>query len=289
MVLFDGTLPPIDPSAPYTFRDAVDAYGTRGVGECVGGQLHGKGRREYADGTVHTGGFARGKADGSGACHYANGDVYDGQFARGERSGEGVLRWAAGHTYEGAWAADEPDGVGTMVWVDADREEVKRYAGQWRHGRRHGAGVQTWADGKQHGTGRMRWARKAQGPAETKGAGEEEEEPEEEFVGEWWRGVQQGHGTWRAADGVCGAPARDLMRMRSPGRPLRPAAATLTRVSPPPYANAGRRFDGEWQRGVAQGRGRVVHAGGAAWEGQFEAGRPHGVGRLHYAGGGPAC
>ena len=148
MVLFDGTLPPIDPSAPYTFRDAVDAYGTRGVGECVGGQLHGKGRREYADGTVHTGGFARGKADGSGACHYANGDVYDGQFARGERSGEGVLRWAAGHTYEGAWAADEPDGVGTMVWVDADREEVKRYAGQWRHGRRHGAGVQTWADGR---------------------------------------------------------------------------------------------------------------------------------------------
>mgnify|MGYP001199507511 CR=1 FL=1 len=94
-----------------------------------------------------------------------------------------------------------------------------------------------------------------------------------------WRGVQQGHGTWRAADGMCGAPARDLMRMRSPGRPLRPAAATLTRVSPSPYANAGRRFDGEWQRGVAQGRGRVVHAGGAAWEGQFEAGRPHGADR----------
>ena len=121
--------------------------------------------------------------------------------AMGRPHGEGVMTWAgetcgklAGQRYTGSFVDGLFEGEGTFDACDAfAMRDGRQYVGQWRRGRREGAGATEWDDGRyyhggyledeRHGPGLFRWGKKVR------------------YDGEWARGKKHGGGSETFADG----------------------------------------------------------------------------------------
>ena len=80
-----------------TFADGKDVY----EGEWLAGQMHGRGRRVFRDGTIYDGAWRAGVQHGRGLELFPSGSVYEGEFERGQKHGRGRRRRVAAITHMG--------------------------------------------------------------------------------------------------------------------------------------------------------------------------------------------
>jgi len=161
--------------------DLYDGFGTlstvsdKYVGEWEGGLRHGLGCLTSAEGTfegqfvrdrkhgrgvltlsgaaaIYEGTWANGELTGVGVYHTEAGESYAGGFVNGRKCGQGELMLnTAGapkdrSRYVGNFVNDKFHGEGTLTQGSGD-ELGDVYKGEWRLGKRHGAGVLTLAGG----------------------------------------------------------------------------------------------------------------------------------------------
>ena len=94
-----------------TFTDGYE-------GEWKEGAEHGRGTREYPDGSKYEGEWKDGKRHGRGTCEYADRGKYEGEWKDGKRHGHGVLTLEDGWMYEGMWMDNRIYGHGRRVSTD---------------------------------------------------------------------------------------------------------------------------------------------------------------------------
>jgi hypothetical protein len=88
-------------------------------GEFVKGDLTGKGKITFSDGSFQTGNYKQFRLNGLGEWHFANGDSYKGEFDNGRYSGKGEYTWKEdGMRYEGRFEAGKRKGFGTLYLPD---------------------------------------------------------------------------------------------------------------------------------------------------------------------------
>ncbi len=168
-------------------------------GEFVAGRFHGEGRYVTHNGSRHVGRYSEGVKSGMGVKVFANGDKYNGNYEDGEKHGLGLYVFAQLNAmYRGEFYKGLFHGLGTYFYPPNSRASscfrsvrlallasaqcpvsspsttktandateqsllyIERYEGQWRRGKKHGAGtfffntgdrlVGTWKKGVEHG------------------------------------------------------------------------------------------------------------------------------------------
>ncbi|KAM3917863.1 radial spoke head 10 homolog B [Leptodactylus fuscus] len=232
--------------------------------------------------------------EGEGVAYYKDGNIYQGMFSEGFMHGKGVYTWTDGLKYEGEFFMNFPMGHGVYTWPDGSRYEGQvykairhesgvhtssdqqvSYAGEWHMGKRHGRGAiyynaegtswyegewihnrkegwgaqrfpsgniyeGQWLNNKFHGEGRMRWI-----------------SANEEYTGQWVRGVQNGLGThtW-----------------------------FLKRVAGSQYSLRNE-YVGNFVNGARHGQGQYYYANGAMYDGQWKNNKKHGMGKFIFKNG----
>lgn len=138
--------------------DALTPDGGRYFGPLVNGQLHGKGRLEWSNGTTYEGDFKDGLMSGKGRLQQSDGRTYDGEFRNGEFTGKGTLARKDGARYEGGfrkWVYHGPgryaDGQGGTWEGSFENGQLKgrgthasggfSYEGEFQNWLYHGRGV----------------------------------------------------------------------------------------------------------------------------------------------------
>jgi hypothetical protein len=91
--------------------------GTVLEGDWVHNRLHGKGKMTSQEG-VYEGDFVDGLSSGKGKMTYADGQVYEGDYADGMRTGRGKMTNAAGAVYEGGFVDGKFHGKGKITNPD---------------------------------------------------------------------------------------------------------------------------------------------------------------------------
>ncbi|KAL6053417.1 RhoGEF domain containing protein [Balamuthia mandrillaris] len=108
------------------------------IGEFVDDLAEGKGRMEYADGSVYEGGWKRGKRHGMGRLTVADATrrvkQYEGEWYKGKKQGQGVIYFNNGNKHEGIFKKDLFNGAGISYnFVNGAKLE-----GKWNAGVRQG-------------------------------------------------------------------------------------------------------------------------------------------------------
>jgi len=85
------------------------------VGDWKDGQLHGKGKFSFGDGSYYEGHYQDDARHGTGVMTEANGSVYEGEWVADARHGTGVMTEANGSVYEGEWQDSKPHGAGQLT------------------------------------------------------------------------------------------------------------------------------------------------------------------------------
>ncbi|XP_032896455.1 radial spoke head 10 homolog B-like isoform X1 [Amblyraja radiata] len=159
----------------YTWTD-----GSTYVGEVQNGIRHRQGTFTCGDRSIsYTGDWSYGKRHGKGTIYYNEEGTswYQGDWVNNVREGWGVRRYKSGNVYDGEWKNFTRHGEGTMSWISTNEE----YTGQWENGIQHGFGNHTWFLKRVLGT---------QYPLRN------------QYVGEFVKGVRQGHGKFFYASGA---------------------------------------------------------------------------------------
>jgi hypothetical protein len=188
-------------------------------------------------------------------------EVYIGERnATGQKEGYGTLSSADGDTYTGQWKSDMAHGVGMYTWATGSK-----YEGQWNMFDQEGQGTFTWANGTTYvGT----WKKDRED-----GRGRKTFADGSVYDGEFTQGVKQGRGEYTDSNrSYKGEFAAD--QFHGHGR-----HAWLTGV------NAGQVYEGQWQKGIRIGHGKMSWPGGDVYEGQWEDSKRNGHGRMAYANG----
>eukprot|EP00966_Prymnesium_polylepis_P117874 2725437-Prymnesium_polylepis.1 len=86
-------------------------------------------------------------------------------YRGGLGEGHAVFVFNDGKTFKGGWKDNEQEGYGVMQYPEKNGTTPK-YDGEWKDGKKHGAGTYTWAsdsvyegewkDGKKHGKGKYK-------------------------------------------------------------------------------------------------------------------------------------
>ena len=100
--------------------------GDKYIGFFKKGEIHGKGKIYYVNGTVVESTFVNGKAEGKAIIKYANGDSYEGDMKAGDYHGNGRLV-EYGREYVGPFVNGKKQGVGT--WKSFTGERFEGYFG----------------------------------------------------------------------------------------------------------------------------------------------------------------
>ncbi|XP_073399170.1 radial spoke head 10 homolog B isoform X1 [Dendrobates tinctorius] len=212
------------------------------------GLMHGRGVYTWTDGLKYEGEFFMNFPMRHGVYTWPNGSRYEGQVYKAIRHGTGVhISSDQLVSYTGEWYMGMRHGKGAIYY---DTEGTSWYEGDWKRNRKEGWGVQRfpsgniyegqWKNDKFHGEGRMRWL-----------------SSNEEYVGQWEHGVQNGPGThtW-----------------------------FLKRVAGSQYSLRNE-YIGNFVSGARHGQGRYYYANGAMYDGQWRNNRKHGPGKFIFKNG----
>ena len=215
------------------------------TGLLEGGQYHGWGRYEWADGSVYEGEWVQGARSGFGTMHWPNGVVYEGEWVQGARSGFGTMHWPNGASYTGDSCDGRFHGWGRYEWADGIV-----YEGEWVQDARSGFGTMRWpngasytgdfCDGQFHGWGCYEW-------------------PEGSvYEGEWVQGARSGSGTMRWENGMVyiGDFVRDVKHGQ--GKQIMPDGSV---------------YIGGFLNNAEHGYGTLTQPDGNRWEGRWINGR----------------
>jgi hypothetical protein len=112
------------------------------TGGVLNGQMHGKGKSTWSDGTVLEGDWVDGKLNGNGKQTSPDGSVYEGGFVDGLSSGKGKMTYPSGGVYEGDYVEGMRTGTGKLTNAAGGV-----YEGGFVNGKFHGKGKITNADG----------------------------------------------------------------------------------------------------------------------------------------------
>ncbi|MCQ8260872.1 hypothetical protein NF418_05155 [Streptococcus suis] len=255
-------------------------------GECYEGgylndKLHGQGKYTWSDGRVYEGEFLNGKLHGQGKYIWSDGRVYEGEFLSGSRAGQGTLVWSNGAKYEGSWQDGKRHGQGTMTYADGGS-----YTGNWQNDKRHGHGTMKWANGNYYegewlvdqrtGRGTLKWPNGAR------------------YEGGWQDGKRHGHGEMTYADGKTykglwkdgmhyGQLVQDSVSSNTGAStkslPKNPFRDKITGFASYRWSD-GSIYEGNFDRGLRSGRGKMTYADGRVYEGSWQGDRRHGRGKL---------
>ena len=183
------------------------------------GSFHGKGVSYRSKRSYYDGEWVNGRMHGSGVyIDSSRGEKYTGEFIDGLRHGKGQVEFLKGinkdhgDKFVGDFVSNKKEGKGTYTFANGGY-----YSGDYKHGKRHGSGIQVtpkgsydgeWKNGKQHGKGISTWtnngdkyeggyvAGKLHGyGVYTFGKGSGYFLPGNKYEGEWKNGLQDGKGT----------------------------------------------------------------------------------------------
>eukprot|EP00752_Nemacystus_decipiens_P018357 g16468.t1 len=201
-------------------------------GGCAGQPSHAPQGSDLPVSPGYEGSSRFGRPHGRGRMVYADSTVYDGEFRQGQRHGEGCMT-GAGCQYTGQWKMGKKEGAGTMKYPDG-----ARYEGSWENDQRHGHGTYHYASGAV-------------------------------YDGLWENGKMHGNGSYT---GASGSRYEGMYRCG-----VRRGHATMT-------YSGGQTYVGEWEHGVRSGFGKYTLPNGTVYEGHFKRDRKHGTGTLRRLG-----
>jgi len=179
---------------------------------------------------------------------------YRGQIRSGTFSGNGTLVYDNDDRYEGQFQNGRPNGKGMFLAVTENR----RYEGDFRNGFFHGNGTYTFgngnryvgqfAGGQPHGRGEYTFLSNGQFS--------------HSYAGKFYLGIINGNGTVTNANGTRCTGVFYSNNLTGKG--------TCTFSSNSPF----RSYTGELNKGLPEGRGKVVYRDGKQYTGQFRNGLP---------------
>ena len=208
-----------------------------------------------------------GSYHGEGELVSNRGHRYKGGWVGGKREGFGIYQWPDGARYEGAYWDGKPHGMGTRVFASG-----AKYVGEWFVGVMQGNGVYTYHDGAQY---EGAWSQDMR-----HGFGRWSSPRGDRFEGYWVNDMaHRGKGLRVQAHAAGGGSiyVGDLVEGECHGFGIE----TLPKT--------GEVYEGWWNRGVRQGRGRLVDGlatggAGSRFDGEFARGLPvSGMGKLIYS------
>jgi len=82
------------------------------------GNMHGKGKRSYADDAVYEGDYEDGYMHGTGKFSWPSGSVYEGDYKDDHQHGKGKFSYASGEVYEGDFEDGKKHGKGKYSRAD---------------------------------------------------------------------------------------------------------------------------------------------------------------------------
>ena len=205
---------------------------------------------------------------GKGTLTYGDGSFYEGQWAvfekhgKIERHGYGVMHFCSGEVHSGFFERDVRHGEGKLIHADGSV-----YHGEWKFGEIVGVG------------------RGAMPSADGSG----------KYVGQWYNGLRQGHGTMVSASGdeYTGEFFDDLFHGfgnftaangdQYSGTFVR---GEMTGVGTMKWKATGDSYSGSWCEGIMHGEGTFTSGtDGSIYRGNFENGEKIGHGVIELAGG----
>jgi hypothetical protein len=174
---------------------------------------HGVGRSEHADGCSFYGEYVDDKKNGKGKYEYADGGYHYGEYVDGKKTGKGRALYVSGHYFVGEWK-DNRKGRGIHTFFTGDI-----YEGDLTKNKREGNGICRcfngdgydvydgfWEHDKKHGKGNQKFANGALYEGKWKddyqhGQGKFIYPSGEVYEGEWKDDKKHGNGKFTFADG----------------------------------------------------------------------------------------
>lgn len=104
----------------------------------------GYGSQVWDDGTVYEGQWLQGEASGKGRIVFADGQIYTGEWHGNLAEGFGISRPTGLTSYSGCFKHGLRHGIGVEAW---GQNGGGRYEGEFEFGKRHGYGICVWPDG----------------------------------------------------------------------------------------------------------------------------------------------
>jgi hypothetical protein len=233
----------------------LDTDESRTTGQLVNGVLQGPGSRTFRDGATFEGTFKDGDM-AEGTYRYANGDVYTGALKNGLREGKGLLVKANGDRIDSMWrlGGAEGDGVATF-------QSGASWTGVFENGRLI-KGTRVDAKGNTtivDGSARM---------SKLTGRGMETTLEGDRYEGDFVNGLREGQGTIVRTEGtrIEGSFSKDVL-----------ISGTMTKPD-------GWRYEGSFDGNQAPSGSGIMHwPNGSQYEGQFSKGIYDGKGHYRLA------
>ena len=111
---------------PHGYGVCRESNGTTYEGDFEQGVYHGYGTWKQANGTIYSGDFQNGVKDGAGVLTFPNGTKYEGGFKVNERSGPGKITYPNGDILTGNFVSDS---IKTGLYTYSANSENKEMAG----------------------------------------------------------------------------------------------------------------------------------------------------------------
>lgn len=237
-------------------------------GSFLDGLFHGVGRLELSNGVIYTGYWHAGQRTGRGKQTFPDKSVMIGDFVNGKLHGSGRIEHPDKGFYEGAWNNGLPHGQGIRQWKDK-----AVYEGTWVHSFRQGQGKYKDANGL---TYEGNWFQN-----ELHGEGELKEEKQNgTYKGHFLNGFYEGKGELSVPSGA-------FQGHWFAGKPHKSTIWTRTQNSDANYHSGTQLvlYEGEWDKGVMQGKAAIKFSNGDHYKGGIEAGVYEGKTVLTYTNG----
>eukprot|EP01104_Vermistella_antarctica_P018806 TRINITY_DN7112_c0_g1_i1.p1 TRINITY_DN7112_c0_g1~~TRINITY_DN7112_c0_g1_i1.p1 ORF type:complete len:957 (+),score=273.78 TRINITY_DN7112_c0_g1_i1:97-2967(+) len=234
----------------------------------------------FKDKRQYKGQWRDGVFDGVGHLKYPKGGRYEGDFVCGRREGSGNIMFKSGDTYDGEWKDDLPNGEGTLTIGKVV------YTGKVSAGKKEGPGKLEWPNGDIYegefkddfmdGEGTLTF---------NDGAGS--------YVGQFRLDRFHGHGTLTYLLGVYDGEFN---------MDIKEGAGKMTYLNGDEYTGTWKadlrhgtgtfcskggdiKYEGEWNQGRYQGKGKLELKDTSVYEGSFKDGRCWGAGVKVYQNG----
>ena len=256
---------------PEGFGIWISKEGEKAIGHWAAGKKHGKCRYYFKNGDFYDGDFVKDIAEGKGNYYHLNGNFYCGEWRSSMRNGRGTYVFTNGSKYTGNWVDNNIHGKGKM-----DFANDTHYRGEFDKNTKHGKGIFTWANGNVYkgdffhnqiiGKGELKYALGHR------------------YVGDWVDNKKHGKGTfyYQAGHIYTGDWVNDIRE--GVGKMTYVAGSVIEESYEGSWVNdekhgtgvyryradEGVVYEGDWDHGVREGKGKITYLDGSYYRGDFK-------------------
>ena len=95
-------------------------------GDLINGEINGKGKIFFEDGSYYIGQWKKGLRNGKGTTYYSNGNIqYEGDWRNGKNEGKGIFYYNNGDRSMGDYYNDRP--IGKHAYLTKNGEVLTNY------------------------------------------------------------------------------------------------------------------------------------------------------------------